>query len=124
MTGTDKKYLPPSQRPKISADASQHLHEVSKAPGYLRCTRFKLLGHRSNAQSRFLEGLPPRDADPVDKDPPPYLAIHEFETESIDPADLKRTTETEWAKKILADAKAIEMGIWDLKGRFGDGKFF
>jgi len=71
-----------------------------------------------------LKGLPPTAADLATKEPPTYLAIHEFEVEQPDSEALKKTTDTEWAKKILGGAKTMEIGMWRLKGRFGDGEFF
>jgi len=102
----------------------EHLDEVAKVPGYLRGTRYKLLYYRTNAQSRALKGLPPRDADLAIKEPPTFMAIHEFDTESIDMKALMKTTETEWAKKILPTCKTTDTGMWSLKNSFGDKKFF
>lgn len=93
-------------------------------PGYLRCTRYKLLYYRTNAQSRVLKGLPPRAADIDIKEPPTFLAIHEFETESVDMQVLLKSTQTEWAKKVLPGSKTTEGGVWSLQGSFGNKKFF
>jgi hypothetical protein len=82
------------------------------------------LYYLTNARSRALKGLPPQEADVAIKEPPTFLAIHEFETESIDMKLLLKTTETEWAKKILPNCKIMESGIWSLKNSFGDKKFF
>jgi len=102
----------------------QHLEEVSKVPGFIRTTRFNLLYYRTNAQSRALKGLPARDTDLAMKEPPPYLAIHEFETDSVDMKAVMKTTDTEWAKKIMGRCKTVDSGFWSLKGSFGDKKFF
>jgi len=124
MTGIEKKSFPPPTLKSNQLTQIKHLIDVSKVTGFLRSTRFKLLYHRTNAQSRALKGLPPTDADLTAKEPPTYLAIHEFEVERPDGEALKKTAETEWAKKILGGAKTMEVGMWGLKGRFGDGKFF
>jgi hypothetical protein len=93
-------------------------------PGFLRTTRYKLIYYRTNAQSRALKGLPARQADIAIKAPPPFFAFHEFEIENVDIGALKKTTETDLAKKILGGDTIVEGGIWALKGSFGDKKFF
>jgi hypothetical protein len=52
------------------------------------------------------------------------MAIHEFDTETLDQKAIAKTTEKEWAKKILPNCKTVEANFWNLKGSFGDKKFF
>jgi len=102
----------------------EHLRLIAEVPGYIRSTRFKLAYYRTNAQSRVLKGLPPRDADLTIAVPPKWFAIHEFDREDVDNAALLKTAETEWAKKMLKGAETVEGGKWKLAGSFGNKKFF
>ncbi|KAH6673042.1 hypothetical protein B0J14DRAFT_701007 [Halenospora varia] len=102
----------------------EHLEELSKVPGYLRTTRFKLLYHRTNAQSRQLKGLPPRPEDKEIIAPPTWQAIHEFDTENIDMTKLMATADTEWSKKIMGNVARVEAPMYHHVQSYGDGKFF
>lgn len=99
------------------------MEKIALVPGYIRSTRFKLLYYRTNAQSRALKGLPPRDADVAIQKPPTWLALHEF-TETLDEKALRETGETEWTKMIVARAKSIETPAYKHVKSYGDGKFF
>jgi len=93
-------------------------------PGYLRTTRLKLLYHRTNAQSRVLKGLPPREEDKEIQVPPTYLAIHEFDTESLDTEALMATADTAWSKRIMGAVTKLETPVYRHVESYGDGKFF
>jgi hypothetical protein len=54
------------------------------------------------------------------KDPPKYLALHEFECDSLPTDELAKTGETEWAKKIMCSLAASEISVFELTGAFGD----
>ena len=105
-------------------DSSQHMPVVAKVPGFVRCTRFKLVYYRTNAQSRQLKGLPARAEDKVIEVPPTYMNLFEFDTESPDMKALLATGETEWSRKIIEDAKNREVGIYRFVTGYGDRKFF
>lgn len=80
----------------IGLSFSQHLDLVSRTPGYLRTTRWKLLYHRNNAISRQLKGLPPNADDAAALEAPPtFLALHEFDRVELDVEALTATGETE-----------------------------
>lgn len=63
---------------------SQHLRLIAKSEGYLRTTRYKLA---------FSASFPPASEDEVK--PPVWLALHEFETETVDMAKLAELTITD-----------------------------
>lgn len=100
------------------------MDELSRVPNYVRTTRYKLLYHRTNAQSRILKGLPPRDEDKEVQTPPKYLAIHEFDTETPDFKEIMKTADTKWSKRILGDIERMEIPNFKLVERYGDGEFF
>jgi len=62
----------------------QHLRLIAKSEGYLRTTRYKLA---------FSASLPPSAEDEVK--PPVWLALHEFETETVDMGKLAELTMTD-----------------------------
>jgi len=109
---------------KAFRNFSQHCEQISKVPGYLRTTRYKLLYYRTNAQSRQLKGLPPREGDHAIQEPPSWLAIHEFSREDLDFPKLMATAETEISKEILGTATKTETPVYRFTQSYGDGKFF
>jgi len=68
--------------------------------------------------------LPPRKADIAIKEPPPWFAVHKFDTENIDMEKLMETAETEWAEKVLTGVQTLEGSTWRLENSFGEKKFF
>lgn len=96
---------------------------VAEVPGFVRCTRYRLVYHRTNAQSRELKGLAARAEDKAIKDPPTYMNLFEFDIENPNMAALMATGETDWAKKIMNDCDR-EAGIYVTEKLFGDEKFF
>ncbi|RDW68493.1 dimeric alpha+beta barrel [Coleophoma crateriformis] len=102
----------------------EHLGQLSHVPGYVRTTRYKLLYYRTNAQSRELKGLPPRDADIATEAPPTWLAIHEFDSVGVDQKKIMALADTEWSKKILANVRQMLTPCYTFVKGFGDSKFF
>jgi hypothetical protein len=74
---------------------------LSKTPGFRRCTRYKLTWSTRS-------------------DCPAYIAMHEFDGVNLPMDNIMKTGETEWAKRQLGAAKALEAPIWKLEGEFGD----
>ncbi|OAA57403.1 Dimeric alpha-beta barrel [Niveomyces insectorum RCEF 264] len=101
----------------------EHLDQLSKAPGYLRTTRFKLVFSRSNAQSRALKGLPVTSNEPV-PNPPTWLALHEFATEDVDLGQLKDLTDTAWTRKIEQNSERRDYPIYKIAKTHGKGEWF
>ncbi|CDO68430.1 hypothetical protein BN946_scf184707.g11 [Trametes cinnabarina] len=62
-----------------------------------RCRRFVLFeAHATGSKA-------------MDKQPPKYLAVHEWETsEAFDSPEFKATTETEWTTRVKANVTAFE----------------
>lgn len=50
---------------------------------------------------------------------PRWLTCHEFETPDIDWTILGQAGETEWSKKIVGEAKTMDVSIWKLKKGWG-----
>ncbi|KIV98508.1 uncharacterized protein PV09_09685 [Verruconis gallopava] len=94
---------------------------ASKIPGYCRTTYYRLLYARTNAQSRALKGLPTID-EPT-PEPPTWQAIHEF-SEPIDASVFDNIKNEEESRAILADAKQVELRIFELRKAHGAKKFF
>ena len=57
-----------------------------------------------------------------DAAPPGYLALHEFEGESLPDADLQKTAETEWARKVMGGLAGSVVGVYKIRGAWGDVK--
>lgn len=51
---------------------------------------------------------------------PPYLALHEFASDSLPEQELAATAETEWAKKVMGSLSASEIFVFKLDKSFGD----
>jgi hypothetical protein len=100
----------------------QHLARLASVEGYLRTTRYKLTYARSNAQSRALKGLSTETAAPPE--PPTYLAMHEFSTETVDMLKLRDATASDWTKKIHAGSKKRVYNSWRLAKTFGEADLF
>ncbi|RDW64780.1 hypothetical protein BP6252_10431 [Coleophoma cylindrospora] len=89
----------------------EHLNQLSHVPG-------------TNAQSRELKGLPPREADIAIEAPPTWLAIHEFDSVDVDQKKIMALADTEWSKKILANVRQMLTPSYAFVKGFGDSKFF
>ncbi|KAI1636196.1 hypothetical protein F4809DRAFT_641754 [Biscogniauxia mediterranea] len=79
----------------------EHLDFLAGSSSYRRCTRYVL---RSGAG------------------PPRFLALHEYACETKDlPTDrLAVSCETDWGKRVLGPAKALEREVFELVGVQGD----
>jgi len=98
-------------QPALNADADfdawyrkEHLRLLSQCPGYRRSRRFKVVN------ATVLDGF-------VRKEPevPQYLALHEFDGEDFPFTELGPTADTEWAKRIMGNTRAAEVGWYRLK---------
>ncbi|KAF2489793.1 hypothetical protein BU16DRAFT_622403 [Lophium mytilinum] len=98
----------------------EQIKELSKAKGYMRSTRFKLLYARSNAQSRALKGLPTTDTPPPE--PPTRMVLHEFSEEPD--SGIRDKLRTDKSNKIVADAKETEAILYKLVVAHGRKNFF
>ncbi|KAH7139328.1 hypothetical protein B0J11DRAFT_555732 [Dendryphion nanum] len=104
---------------KINAFFEKQTEAASRAAGYIRTVRVKLLYARTNAQSRALKGLPTTDE--AAPEPPTWQAVHEF---SIEPSsELKKTVEDDQSE-VLQRAKQNELNVYALARVQGEGKFF
>jgi hypothetical protein len=61
-----------------------------------------------------------KTAPSAENEPPVYLALHEFEGESLDLADVAEKTNTPWAKKVMGALAGSEIGVYKLFGSWGD----
>lgn len=103
----------------LIAKCAQQTATISKAPGYLRSLRFRLLYARTNAQSRALKGL--QTTNEPNPEPPTWLAVHEFSSEPS--TEIKRSVEQD-QNDVLKRAKQREIDIYRLAKVHGNGKFF
>jgi hypothetical protein len=79
-----------------------------------------LLYARTNSQSRKLKGLPTTDE--PEPEPPTLMAIHEFDC-VVDASAIKAVKGTAEAKKILNNAKQVELVVYKLAKAHGSKKF-
>jgi hypothetical protein len=68
-----------------------------------------------------LKGLPTTDE--PSPEPPTWQAIHEF-SQAVDPSAFDAVKNAEGSKKILSDAKQLELAIYELRKAHGEKKFF
>jgi hypothetical protein len=90
--------------------------KLAQCNGYVRTRRYKWTISRIQEFTGEEKGEP---------DPPSWLALHELEgetlpEEALPEEKLKRTVETEWAKKVMADVVGQEVKKFRLLGGFGD----
>jgi hypothetical protein len=73
---------------------TQHLDMLSMIPGYRRGTRYRRIGSKK----------------------PTYLAIHEYtcKPDAISAEMIAQVSATEWSKKVISEAKAIERDVFEL----------
>lgn len=81
----------------------EHYLTLATCTGYIRTRRYKLTGA-------------PTAKGPV----PTYLALHEFECDSLPEEELQKTGETEWSKKVMGSLEGMEIGVYRHVGSFGD----
>ncbi|KAH9203624.1 hypothetical protein DL95DRAFT_377594 [Leptodontidium sp. 2 PMI_412] len=74
----------------------EHLERLSEVPGYLRTTRYRLMHHSTNADTRVMLRLATKDDIPAQEDdePPTWHAIHEFD-EAFNKDSLGKTIDEE-----------------------------
>ncbi|KAG9230629.1 hypothetical protein BJ875DRAFT_431265 [Amylocarpus encephaloides] len=103
--------------PKPGTDADfdawykdEHYRTLSEVPGYVRTRRY-VLKNACNAAS--LEN--PRD-------PPRYLALHEFDAEVLPVEELQKTAQTEWAKRTMGGLVGEEVMVFKLAESWGGGE--
>ncbi|KAK8049755.1 hypothetical protein PG994_011485 [Apiospora phragmitis] len=90
----------------------EHLRLIAKSEGYLRTTRYKLA---------FSAQLPPPAED--EAKPPVWLALHEFETKSVDLDKLRELTTSDWTNKIHETTEGIFI-IYEFAKDFGTRDLF
>jgi len=83
----------------------EHYGTLAECKGYVRTRRYKL-----------------REALRAENEPPVYLALHEFESESLPMEELAKTSETPWAKKVMGTLAGSEVGVYKLLESWGDTK--
>ncbi|KAK0109530.1 hypothetical protein ONS95_002218 [Cadophora gregata] len=103
----------------------EHLERLSTVPGYLRTTRYRLMHHSTNEDTRVMFGLTSKDDLVIQErdEPPTWHAIHEFD-ENFDMNALRETIDTEWTKKIFSDTTKQEYNVYRHEKSYGDGEFF
>lgn len=82
----------------------EHYETLAACPGYVRTRRYKL---KTATKA---------------ENPTTYLALHEFECDTLPQADLEKTAETPWAKKTMGALLGAEIGVYSLSGAWGDVK--
>lgn len=86
----------------------EHNQQMSEQPGWKRTTRFSLLSHHGSIGKKSEELS--------------FLAIHEFgegnklgiDVEALEPI-------SDWTKKVMGEAKAIDAGIYYKTKALGKG---
>jgi hypothetical protein len=53
---------------------------------------------------------------------PTYLALHEFDLETLPQDELQKTAETEWAKRVMGSLEGFEVMAFKLEKEIGDEK--
>lgn len=81
----------------------EHYRTLSECKGYVRTRRYKL-------KTQFR----------AEVEAPVYLALHEFDGDSLPMEDLGKTAETPWAKKVMGALEGSEIGAYKLFGSWGD----
>jgi hypothetical protein len=82
----------------------EHYRTLAECKGYVRTRRYKL----KTAMSA--------------KDIPTYLALHEFDGDTLPVEDLAKSGDTPWAKKIMGALAGQEVFVFSLIGSWGDIK--
>ncbi|KAM0819562.1 putative EthD domain-containing protein [Seiridium cardinale] len=100
----------------------EHLGLVSKATGYLRTTRFKLVAARTNSQARASQGLPTTDEPETERCT--WLGIHEFAVENPDLQEIRKLTASPWTDRIYEGRKLGIFRIYKVLAEFGEKDWF
>ncbi|KAK6063489.1 putative alpha/beta hydrolase [Seiridium cupressi] len=96
----------------------EHLGLVSKATGYLRTTRFKLVAAMTNPQMRASQGLPATDEPETERCT--WLGIHEFAVENPDLQEIRKLTASPWTDRIYEGRKLGIFRIYKVLAEFGE----
>lgn len=103
--------MQPAPTPEAQADLDkwyrdEHNAQMSKEPGYLRTSRYRLLNQTSNGGSETQELS--------------FLAVHGFDEGNVLGTEIKPLDPmTEWTKKVMGQAVGIDAGIYGLVRVFG-----
>ncbi|KAJ1337793.1 DUF4286 family protein [Microdochium nivale] len=92
----------------------EHLPQLAQTKGYVRSTRYKLVWGRNSETSRAFKGAAAEGSAGSGSgsgsgsgELPEWFALHEFETETLDAADVQRLMSTEWTQKVFANSKQV-----------------
>ncbi|KAF2786211.1 hypothetical protein K505DRAFT_422566 [Melanomma pulvis-pyrius CBS 109.77] len=114
VTGPANLLISAALQPAAGQDADfdawyrqEHLHLLSKCPGYRRSRRFKVVN--ATVLDKFERREP---------EVPQYLALHEFDGEDFPMEALGGTAGTEWAKKVMGNLNREEVGWYRLKREY------
>ncbi|EPE24262.1 hypothetical protein GLAREA_08113 [Glarea lozoyensis ATCC 20868] len=88
----------------------EHYRTLSECTGYVRTRRYKL---KNAVNAKNLEK--PRE-------PQKYLALHEFDVDTLPQDELQKTAETEWAKKVMGSLQGSEVMVFRLEKELADMK--
>jgi hypothetical protein len=88
----------------------EHYRTLSECTGYVRTRRYKL---KNAVNAKNLER--PREAQK-------YLALHEFDVDTLPQDELQKTAETEWAKKVMGSLQGSEVMVFRLEKELADTK--
>ncbi|CAG8951388.1 hypothetical protein HYFRA_00007300 [Hymenoscyphus fraxineus] len=88
----------------------EHYGTLAECPGYIRTRRYKL---KTALSASSLE---------TPRSPQMYLALHEFDVESLPTAELDKAAQTEWAKRVMGSLQGAEVMVFKLEREFGDVK--
>lgn len=69
-----------------------------------------------------MKGLPTTDEPPPE--PPVWISLHEFSTETVDMVKLRELTGSEWTKKIHAGTKKSQFNTYKVAKEFGEKDWF
>lgn len=56
------------------------------------------------------------------RNPPTYLALHEFDGDGLPWPELQKTAETEWSKRVMGSLEGSEVMVFKLGRELGDVK--
>jgi hypothetical protein len=85
---------------------NEHNQQMSEQPGWLRTTRFSLLGQHSSGDHTSEELS--------------FLAIHAFDESNQLGTEVKAIEPmSDWTKKVMSEAKAIDAAIYHKQRGFG-----
>lgn len=87
----------------------EHLRLLSECPGYCRSRRLEVVN--ATVLDKFERSEP---------EVPQYLALHEFDGKEFPMEALGKTAGTEWAKKVMGNLSAAEIGWYRLKRTYDD----